>query len=197
MTVFIYVDTSKEVGDPDHLKVFANADAADTWLEENEPEGVAFESEMIGTFAGVWFALPACATKPQTGRRRPQLSFQELGPFLKTTRSVCDPLCLPLGLPCSFRPYWSGLSYRRMRHWLSQHIRRSVRPRRMAARFARSERVPGYIPAKSTLRPLPPMESAILDVYSHLNRPGGLTGTKKPPLVGISDGSTLTLAGPY
>jgi hypothetical protein len=24
MTVFIYVDTSKEVGDPDHLKVFAN-----------------------------------------------------------------------------------------------------------------------------------------------------------------------------
>jgi hypothetical protein len=30
MTVFIYVDASKEVGDPDHLKVFANADAADT-----------------------------------------------------------------------------------------------------------------------------------------------------------------------
>ena len=28
MTVLIYVDTSKEVGDPDHLKVFANADAA-------------------------------------------------------------------------------------------------------------------------------------------------------------------------
>ena len=51
MTVFIYVDTSKEVGDPDHLKVFANADAADTWLEENEPEGVAFEYEVIGTFA--------------------------------------------------------------------------------------------------------------------------------------------------
>jgi hypothetical protein len=56
-----------------------------------------------------------------------------LGPFLKTTRSVCDPPCLPLGLPCSFRPYWSGLSYRRMRHRLSQHVRRSVRPRRMAA----------------------------------------------------------------
>jgi hypothetical protein len=29
MTVFIYVDTSKRVGDPDHLKVFANADAPD------------------------------------------------------------------------------------------------------------------------------------------------------------------------
>ena len=25
MTVLIYVDTSKQVGDPDHLKVFANA----------------------------------------------------------------------------------------------------------------------------------------------------------------------------
>ena len=47
MTVFIYVDTSKEVGDPDLLKVFANAAAADTWLEENEPEGVAFEYEVL------------------------------------------------------------------------------------------------------------------------------------------------------
>jgi hypothetical protein len=47
MTMFIYVDTSKEVGDPDHLKVFANADAADTWLEENEHEGVAFEYEVL------------------------------------------------------------------------------------------------------------------------------------------------------
>ena len=28
MTVLIYVDTSKQVGDPDHLKVFANGDAA-------------------------------------------------------------------------------------------------------------------------------------------------------------------------
>ena len=47
MTVFIYVVTSKEVGDPDLLKVFANAAAADTWLEENEPEGVAFEYEVL------------------------------------------------------------------------------------------------------------------------------------------------------
>jgi hypothetical protein len=28
MTVLIYVDTSKQVGDKDHLKVFANQDAA-------------------------------------------------------------------------------------------------------------------------------------------------------------------------
>jgi hypothetical protein len=38
MNVFIYVDTSQEVGDPDHLKVFANADAADTWLEKTSPK---------------------------------------------------------------------------------------------------------------------------------------------------------------
>jgi hypothetical protein len=28
MTVLIYVDTTKQVGDPDHVKVFANADAS-------------------------------------------------------------------------------------------------------------------------------------------------------------------------
>ena len=47
MTVLIYADTSKEVGDPDHLKVFANAEAAATWFAENDPEGAAFEYEVI------------------------------------------------------------------------------------------------------------------------------------------------------
>jgi hypothetical protein len=32
MSVLIYADTSKEVGDRDHLKVFANADAAEAWF---------------------------------------------------------------------------------------------------------------------------------------------------------------------
>jgi hypothetical protein len=45
MTAWIYVDTSKQVGDRDHLKVFANEDAAETWFQENDPEGVAFEYE--------------------------------------------------------------------------------------------------------------------------------------------------------
>ena len=39
MTVFVYVDTSKEVGDPDHITVSATADAAATWFEENDPRG--------------------------------------------------------------------------------------------------------------------------------------------------------------
>jgi hypothetical protein len=47
MTVLIYVNTSKQVGDPEYLKVFANADAAETWLQENDPEGMAFEYEVL------------------------------------------------------------------------------------------------------------------------------------------------------
>ena len=47
-TVWIYVDTSKEVGDRDHIKVFANEDAAETWFEENDLEGVAFEYRTEG-----------------------------------------------------------------------------------------------------------------------------------------------------
>jgi hypothetical protein len=43
----VYVNTSKRVGDVDHLKVFANADAAETWFEQNDPEGVAFEYEVL------------------------------------------------------------------------------------------------------------------------------------------------------
>jgi hypothetical protein len=40
MTVWIYVNTSKQVGDPEHVKVFK-------WFEENDPEGVAFEYEVL------------------------------------------------------------------------------------------------------------------------------------------------------
>jgi len=47
MTVWIYVDTNKEVGDIDYLKVFANREAAERWFEENDPEGVAFEYEVL------------------------------------------------------------------------------------------------------------------------------------------------------
>ena len=47
MTVWIYVNTSKQVGDAEHIKVFASQDAAETWFEENDPEGVAFEYEVL------------------------------------------------------------------------------------------------------------------------------------------------------
>jgi hypothetical protein len=45
--VWIYVNTSKQVGDVDYLKVFASEEAAETWLAENDPEGVAFEYEVM------------------------------------------------------------------------------------------------------------------------------------------------------
>jgi len=48
MTVLVYVNTSKQVGDVDHIKVFATTDAAEAWFEENDPEGVAFEYEVLG-----------------------------------------------------------------------------------------------------------------------------------------------------
>lgn len=49
-TVWIYVDTGKQVGDVDHLKVFGNADAADEWFKVNDPEGVVFGYPVIGDF---------------------------------------------------------------------------------------------------------------------------------------------------
>jgi len=48
MTIFVYVNASKQPGDPDHIKVLATADAAATWFAENDPEGVAFEYEVLG-----------------------------------------------------------------------------------------------------------------------------------------------------
>ena len=39
--MLIYVNITKQVGDVEHIKVFANQDAAETWFEENDPESVA------------------------------------------------------------------------------------------------------------------------------------------------------------
>jgi hypothetical protein len=47
MKVWIYVDTSKQVGDKDHLKVFESEDAANAWFAERDPEGVAFEYTVL------------------------------------------------------------------------------------------------------------------------------------------------------
>ena len=56
-TVWIYVDTSKEVGDVDHLKVFATTEFADEWFKQNDPEGVAFEYEVLGDEARPSFLI--------------------------------------------------------------------------------------------------------------------------------------------
>jgi hypothetical protein len=49
MTVWIYVDTSKQVGDLEHLKVFESEVVANEWLKDNDPEGVAFEYDVLGS----------------------------------------------------------------------------------------------------------------------------------------------------
>jgi len=45
--VWIYINRSKQVGDPDHVKVFADVDSADAWIKVHDPEGVAFEYPVI------------------------------------------------------------------------------------------------------------------------------------------------------
>jgi hypothetical protein len=47
MTVFVHVNSAEQVGDADHVKVFATVDVAEKWFEENDPEGVAFEYEVL------------------------------------------------------------------------------------------------------------------------------------------------------
>ena len=46
-TVWIYTNTAKEVGDVDHLQVFASKDAAERWFAKHDSEGVAFEYPII------------------------------------------------------------------------------------------------------------------------------------------------------
>jgi hypothetical protein len=75
-TVWIYVDTSKQVGDVDHLKVFESPDLADEWLEENDPEGVVHIMEYRGidytAVQGVgrqlWKWAVSIDAKPLTGQ---------------------------------------------------------------------------------------------------------------------------------
>ncbi|MBR0948770.1 hypothetical protein ABIF65_004361 [Bradyrhizobium japonicum] len=47
MTVLVYVNTAKQVVDADHIKLFASVEAAERWFENNDPEGVAFEYDVL------------------------------------------------------------------------------------------------------------------------------------------------------
>ena len=38
MAVLVYVNTSKQIGDADHINLFANQDATEIWFEEAYPE---------------------------------------------------------------------------------------------------------------------------------------------------------------
>jgi len=47
MTVWVYVDDRKEIGHADYVRVFANRLAAERWLEDNDPLGVAVEYPIL------------------------------------------------------------------------------------------------------------------------------------------------------
>jgi hypothetical protein len=47
-TVWVYVDTSKRVGDLEYLKIFGRRDVADDWLALHDPKGVAHQYPIIG-----------------------------------------------------------------------------------------------------------------------------------------------------
>ena len=67
-----YVDTSKQDGDPDHIKVFANADAAEAWFAENDPEGVVFRYEMSQMPGlGIEDMMKYADNRPHSDRRNP------------------------------------------------------------------------------------------------------------------------------
>jgi hypothetical protein len=46
--VWIYIDASKQIGDPNHLKVFTSQAAADGWFEDHGPEGVVVAYPVVG-----------------------------------------------------------------------------------------------------------------------------------------------------
>jgi hypothetical protein len=54
MTVFIYVDNRKHVGDKDHLKVFVNQDAAEGLVSSERPgrRRVRISGDGVGNDAG-------------------------------------------------------------------------------------------------------------------------------------------------
>jgi hypothetical protein len=65
MTVFVYVNTGKQVGDAGHIKVFANVDAAETWFEANDPERC--EWRRAGIDAMGTCCLPECVSSTWGG----------------------------------------------------------------------------------------------------------------------------------
>ena len=47
-TAWIYIDNRYQFGHPDHVKIFASAGAANDWFKKHDPEGCAFEYDVIG-----------------------------------------------------------------------------------------------------------------------------------------------------
>jgi hypothetical protein len=81
MTVFVYFNTSKQVGDPEHIKVFTSTDAAETWFEENDPQcqlwpTVATYGGMLTWAGDVWLSANI---HPMVNQPPSAMTFDRLG----------------------------------------------------------------------------------------------------------------------
>jgi hypothetical protein len=87
MTLQIYVDTSKKVGNPDHLEAFATTDAAETGFEENDPEGVEGLICSIDPLPGHCLCAPARAESRAVTRmtKCPSLVIHKASPYRTAT----------------------------------------------------------------------------------------------------------------
>jgi hypothetical protein len=83
MTVFVYVNTSKQVGDPEHLKVFATADAAAKWFEErfwNELHCSCYEAPRLRVSNSKLTRIAVQAAKAAKDIKRSVVSMGNLQP---------------------------------------------------------------------------------------------------------------------
>jgi hypothetical protein len=64
--VWVYVDTSKALGDTGQSKVLASLELAKAWITENDPNGVAFEYSFDQSHRGM---MTVVASERRTTRQ--------------------------------------------------------------------------------------------------------------------------------
>ncbi|WP_375780209.1 DUF5658 family protein [Bradyrhizobium sp. ma5] len=112
MKVWIYTDTSKIVGDPEHMKVFATNETAQVWFKRNDPEGVAFAYEIIigqrylaKTLLVLSVLLLGLADLFTTNTIL-NLGFGELNPFMHVAQTLLGPWWLIPKLGLTYIMMW-------------------------------------------------------------------------------------------
>jgi ribosomal protein L34E len=104
-TVWIYVDTNKKVGDVDHLKVFASADAADRWFKKNDSAGVAFRYEVLKAEAQL-----TVESRAPSGRKKTVSNGELTAIFYRRMRAYSE--CPYTGTPISIIPAGRGSEWK-------------------------------------------------------------------------------------
>ncbi|MGY3483140.1 hypothetical protein ACVW1C_001023 [Bradyrhizobium sp. USDA 4011] len=112
MKVWIFTDTSKAVGDPEHLKVFATNEAAQAWSEQNNHDGAAFAYEIVlgrrylaKTFLVLSVLLLGVADLYTTNTIL-NLGLGELNPFMHVAQTWLGPWWLIPKLGLTYFMMW-------------------------------------------------------------------------------------------